>query len=282
MKKYILPLFVLLFVLSSCGTLREMGSMEEPSVEFSKMSIQNITFDGVTLLFDFDVTNPNSRDINAEKYTYEFFINDRSFISGEETEPITVGKESTTQVQVPVSMRFSEVYEAFGSLVREDSISYQMATDVSFDMPIVGTRNVPVQASGNLPIPKIPRIELGDFEVKRLSLAGAEVEATFRVTNPNAFRIALTGASYVLDVNGSNWLDTTLDELIEISGNESRTITIPVRLNASQMGSALLDIMAGERDFSYKLRGTADVSADLEGFSDGETIPFDLEGEYRL
>ncbi len=256
--------------------------MEEPSVEFSKMSIQNITFDGVTLLFDFDVTNPNSRDINAEKYTYEFFINNRSFISGEETEPITVGKESTTQVQVPVSMRFSEVYEAFGSLVREDSISYQMATDVSFDMPIVGTRNVPVQASGNLPIPKIPRIELGDFEVKRLSLAGAEVEATFRVTNPNAFRIALTGASYVLDVNGSNWLDTTLDELIEISGNESRTITIPVRLNASQMGSALLDIMAGERDFSYKLRGTADVSADLEGFSDGETIPFDLEGEYRL
>jgi len=139
-----------------------------------------------------------------------------------------------------------------------------------------------VQASGNLPIPRMPRINFGGFDIKNISLSGADVEVSFRISNPNLFKIGLQSVSYILDVNGRNWLDTELEESVEVSGGENKLVTLPIRLSASQMGSALMDIMAGRSEFDYKLRGSARISADLEGFEDGETLPFDLEGTYRI
>lgn len=284
MKQFFQPalLFSTLLLLSSCASLRDAANVQEPTVAFSNMSIQNINFDGVTLLFDFDVTNPNRVDVSADNYNYEFFINGQSFLTGTQDERLEIGRESTSTIQVPVSMTFSNLYESFRSILRQDSVSYRMDTAVSFSLPVVGSRTVPVEAEGQLPIPKIPRIQFGDFEMKRLSFSGAEVEISFRVSNPNAFGITLAGADYELDVNGKNWLDTNLGESIRVSGSESRDITIPIELSASQMGSALVEMMGGRKEFDYKLTGQARVSADLEGFTEEQIVPFDLEGVFNL
>lgn len=278
----LIVLTVFSILLFSCSTLRDTADIKEPDVRFTNMSIESISFDGVTMLFDFDVTNPNRLDISAEGYNYEFFINDRSFLQGIQEQPISVDRESTSTIRVPVNMNFRELYETFGSVVRQDSISYQLNTEVSFKMPIMGTRTVPVQAGGVLPVPKVPRVRFGDFDLKTISFSGAEAEVTFSIYNPNAFAIALHGASYILNVNGNKWMDTTLDEAIHVLGSEDKQITIPIKLSATQMGSALLEIMGGKRTFNYELTGEAKVSADIEGFSDFEVLPFNLEGVYNM
>ncbi|REL24143.1 hypothetical protein DYD21_19375 [Rhodohalobacter sp. SW132] len=280
--KHILTSAILLIFLSSCAALRDATDVREPSVQFSDMSIQSITFDGVTLLFDFDVTNPNRMGVSADSYNYEFFINDESFISGSQTERIEVGRESTTTVQVPVSLSFTNVYDSFRSLLNQDEFSYKIDTDVTFSLPVIGSRTVPAEASGTLPIPRVPQISFGGFDMKSMSFSGAEAEVTFRVRNPNAFGIVLAGADYALQVNGRNWLDTELGESIRVAASESRDITIPIRLSSSQMGSALVEMIGGRKEFEYKLTGTAEIAADLEGFVDGQTIPFDLEGIFNI
>lgn len=282
MNKQFLLVVLSLFLFSSCATLRDAADVREPNVSFSDMSIQNINFDGVTLLFDFDVTNPNRMDVSADSYNYEFFINGQSFITGTQEERIEIGRESTSTVQVPVSLTFSEVYESFRSVMRQDSVSYKIATNVSFSLPVIGTRTVPAETDGQLPIPRMPRIEFGDFEMKRMSFSGADIEISFRVINPNDFGLALEGADYTLRVNGKNWLDTNLGEAIRVAGSESRDITIPLKLSAGQMGSALIEMMGGRKEFDYKLTGAARVSADLEGFSNTQTVPFDLEGTFNI
>ena len=281
------PLFTTLFIillmlLTSCATLRDAANIQEPDVRFSNMSIESISFDGVTLLFDFDITNPNRLDVAADGYNYEFFINGESFLSGTQDERLEIGSESTSTVQVPVSMSFSNLYESFRSLLRQDSVSYRMDTAVSFSLPVLGSRTVPVEAEGDLPIPKIPDIRFGDFEMKRVSFSGAEAELTFRVRNPNSFGITLAGADYTLNVNGNEWLDTSLGEAISVSGSQTRDITLPIELSASQMGSALVEMMGGKKEFDYRLTGQARVSADLEGFTSEQTLPFDLEGVLNL
>lgn len=149
-------------------------------------------------------------------------------------------------------------------------------------MPVVGARTVPVEAAGQLPIPRIPRIEFGNFEMKRMSFSGADIEVSFRVINPNSFGLSLEGADYSLQVNGKNWLDTNLGESIRVSGSEARDITIPIQLSAGQMGSALIEMMGGRKEFEYKLTGSARVSADLEGFTNIQSVPFDLQGTFNL
>ena len=284
MTKYVLPVFLMLLltVLTSCATLRDAANVQEPDVRFSNMSIQTINFDGVTLLFDFDVTNPNRLDVAADGYNYEFFINGQSFISGTQDDRLEIGRESTSTIQVPVSMTFSNLYESFRSVLRQDSISYRMDTAVSFSLPVIGSRTVPVQAEGNLPIPKVPRIQFGDFEMKRLSFSGAEVDISFLVNNPNPFGITLAGADYALKVNGKEWLDTSLGESYRVDGSDAHEITIPIELSASQMGSALVEMMGGRKEFEYRLTGQARIAADLEGFTEEQTVPFDLEGLFNL
>jgi LEA14-like dessication related protein len=281
MKKS-LTILIISLLLTSCAALRDYTDIREPVVQFSDMSIQNITFDGVTLLFDFDVTNPNRFNVNAEQYSYEFFINEQSFISGIQESPLRINSEATSTIQVPVTLNFQEVYQTFSSLLRQDQMAYQLSTEVEFDLPVAGRKKVPVSTSGEIPIPRVPRIDFGGFNLKEVSLTGAEVEVSFRVANPNRFGISLNNADYNLRVNGREWLDTSLGESIRVEASENREITIPIRLNAAQMGSALMDMMAGRTTFNYELTGSAEVSADLEGFPAGQLIPFELSGRYTL
>ncbi len=280
--KRVIILFVISLMMLSCGTIRDAADVREPNVSFQNMSIDRITFDGVTLLFDFEVNNPNRFGVSAEQYSYEFFINDRSFITGLQEDRLSIGRESTQSIQIPVTLNFSEVYESFSSVLRQDSLSYALSTEVEFDVPVLGNRKVPVRTSGDIPIPKVPRITMGDFNVKEISLSGAEVEVSFNVQNPNPFAISIANAAYELTVNGREWLDTTLGETIRVAGSERRTINIPIRLNSSQLGSALMDLMRGESTFNYDLKGSADISAELDGFRDGQSFPFDLSGVYTL
>ena len=275
-------LFTVTLMMLGCSTIRDAADIQEPNVSFQNMSIDQITFDGVTLLFDFEINNPNRFGISADQYSYEFFINENSFITGLQDEPLSIGSESTQLIQVPVNLNFSEVYETFNSVVRQDSLSYALSTEVEFDVPVLGSRKVPVRTSGEVPIPKAPRISMGEFNVKDISLSGAEVEVSFNVQNPNPFAISIANAAYELTVNGREWLDTTLDETIRVAGSERQTINIPIRLSSSQMGSALMDLMRGESTFDYDLKGSADISAELDGFRNGQSFPFDLSGSYTL
>jgi LEA14-like dessication related protein len=261
---------------------RDAADVREPDVRFQNMSVQQITFDGVTLLFDFEVTNPNRFSVSAEQYSYEFFINDESFIRGLQEEPLRIERESTDLIQVPVSLTFSEVYRTFGSVLRQDSLSYQLTTEVEFDLAVVGRQRVPVETSGHIPLPRMPRVDFGDINVKELSFSGADVEVSFRVRNPNPFSIAVSQVDYLLKVNGREWLDSTLDEEIRVEGSESREVRIPLRLSTTQLGSAMMDIMSGNSTFQYDLTGSAEISADLEGFPSGQLFPFELSGEYEM
>lgn len=281
MKKFISIFMVVVFA-SGCAALRDLANTRRPTLEYNRMSIQSIDFNRAVLQFHFDVNNPNPVDITADRYSYEFFINDNSFLSGTEDRNLRISRESVSTLSVPVTLNFSEMLNTFSSLIGSEVFAYRINTEVQFDIPGLGVQRLPVNAAGELPIPRIPRIEFGGFDVKNLSLAGAEMEVAFRITNPNSFGISMSNAAYILQVNGRQWLDTRLDDAIRLGASESDTIRIPIRLNSAQMGSVLLEMMAGTTTFNYGLNGSADISADIEGFDTGTTIPFNVTGRYTM
>ncbi len=281
MKKFVSIFMVAVFA-SGCAALRDLADTRRPTLEYNRMSIQSIDFNRAVLQFHFDVNNPNPVGLTADRYSYEFFINDNSFLSGTEDQNLRISRESVSTLSVPVTLNFSEMLNTFSSLVGSEVIAYRINTEVQFDIPGLGVQRLPVNAAGELPIPRIPRIEFGGFDVKNLSLAGAEMEVAFRVTNPNIFGISMSNAAYTLQVNGREWLDTRLVDAIRLGASESDTIRIPIRLNSAQMGSVLLEMLAGTTTFNYGLSGSANLSADIEGFDTGTTIPFNVSGRYTM
>lgn len=281
MKKLICAVLTISF-LAGCNTLRDLANVQKPSVRYESVAIQDLSFRDVTLLFDFEITNPNSFGVSADQYQYEFLVNGNEFVTGVRNERLRIDRNSTTTIQVPVSLTFSEVYNTIGSVAGNDSLSYRLATEVQFDIAGVGSQRVPVSAEGQLPIPKLPRVELNSFNVEELSLSGAEMVATFRMENPNIFGITFANTSYKLQVNGREWLNTRLERNIALNSSESELVSLPIRLDSSQMGSVLMDMLSGETEFEYRLSGSAEVSADIRGFTGMETISFDRTGTYRM
>lgn len=281
MKKIAAYLLIPIVIITGCSTLKDFANIQQPTVDFNRVSVQSFTFNGVNLLFDFEVHNPNQVGVDAEEYSYEFFINDNSFISGRQEENLRIERRSSSFVQIPVSLNFSEIYDTVTDLAGRDSLSYRIDSEVLFDIPGLGEKMVPVSAAGGLPIPKLPKIEFGEIEIKNLSLSGAELELGIRIFNPNSFGLSLSKLDYLLNVNGREWLDSQIVDSIRIGALEEQLVRIPIRLNAEQMGSVLLEMMRGSSsELQYNLSGSADVAAEIEEFDVSGTLPFDVSGRY--
>jgi LEA14-like dessication related protein len=245
------------------------------------MSVQSINFNEAELLFNFDVNNPNPLGITASGYSYDFLVNNNSFLSGNQDKDVKIGSGSKSVLQVPVKIQYSELLNSFRSLPGNDEFKYGLNTEFVFDIPGLGQQRLPSNITGSLPLPKIPRIEFSGFDVSIKSPTRADLELKISIDNPNRFPILLNSASYVLNVNGKEWLNTTYTEAVRVTADDRTEIVIPVQLNAVQMGSVLFDLMRGSAEFDYNLNGNADVGAEIEGFSFTENILFDREGVFR-
>lgn len=280
MKRKLIIASMLCIFMSGCALLRDLSNRVIPNISFSRVGIDGFGFNEATLLFEFDVDNPNPVGLTAKRYNYDFLINNSSFVSGEHRDRVSISREATSTLEVPVTIKFTELYRAFSSVLQDDRFDYNLNTRFTFDIPGLGEQSLPINAAGTLPVPKIPKFEFGGFDVNRVSLSGADMELRFKVSNPNVFPVSLLGADYSLEVNGRNWLDTELQNAINLGSSESSEIVIPVQLNAMQMGSVLGELIAGETNFDYRLTGNANVGAEIEGFEFQDIIPINLAGRF--
>ncbi|HMB40817.1 MAG TPA: LEA type 2 family protein [Balneolaceae bacterium] len=280
MTKFLSAL-LLLFFITGCAALKDLANIQKPSLEYSNISVQSINFNQAELLFNFEVNNPNPIGITASGYSYDFLVNSNSFLSGNQDRNVNIGSSRSSVLQVPVTLQYTELLNTFRSLLQSDEFNYALSTEFLFDIPGLGQQRLPANASGRLPIPKIPGFEFAGFNIESISPSGADMELKIGINNPNAFPILLNSASYVLNVNGREWLNTSLSDAVRVSSDGSSEIVIPVQLNAVQMGSVLFDLMRGSTEFDYSLNGNADVGAQIEGFSFTENILFDREGVFR-
>jgi LEA14-like dessication related protein len=282
LMKRILLISLLFISISGCALFQSLSSVQSPSVSYKDFHVDGFSFQGMDLLFDFDVTNPNNVDIRAESYQYEFFINDESLISGNRTDRVEIPASNTQMIQVPVSMNFQELYRAGRSVLDRDSIRYQLATEVEFDLPVLGSRRIPVRAEGYLPVIRIPEISFEGFDIRQLSLNGAEFAARIRVVNPNTFGFSFRNVGYRLEVNDSEWVDSTLSEPLQVEANSDTEIEIPVRLSGASLGTAVLQILSGNQVFNYSISGGGEIDLDLPFVRDTAFLPFNLSGQHRL
>src|SRR5690625_4514476 len=83
MKRKLIIASMLCIFMSGCALLRDLSNRVIPNISFSRVGIDGFGFNEATLLFEFDVDNPNPVGLTAKRYNYDFLINNSSFVSGE-------------------------------------------------------------------------------------------------------------------------------------------------------------------------------------------------------
>ncbi len=271
----------MLFI-NSCTTLGELGRsvINEPSVSYKSMKFNEMNFDQVGLLFDFEISNPNAIGIKATGFDYSFAIDGNEFLTGRNANGFEIAGRSTSPMQIPVSLGFNEILKTGSSIIRNDSISYTIQSSIQFDVPVLGIVNVPVESSGQLPVPRLPTVSVEGFSIKNISISGAELLLRLKWFNPNSFGITLGNLNYNLDVQGNRWASATVANRSTLASKDEKIIEIPIRLDFVSLGSGVYRMLTGGGAMPYSVSGNAKLDVDLPYFEKGLDIPLNLNGSW--
>jgi LEA14-like dessication related protein len=253
----------------------------KPTAELTGARLVGIDFQQANLVFDLAVDNRNPVAINLAGLHYDMKIENHSLVSGVTAQGVQIEAASVSEVQLPVTLKFDDLKKLPGELWQQDRFSYQLDTEFVVDLPIIGNYAIPVSKTGDLPVPKLPKISIADIQIKSLGLSAAELVARVKIDNPNAFDLAFSDLDYQLSVNQQQWGQGNVRQGGSIPQKGSGTIEIPVRLDLMSMGQSAYKMLSSRQPMEYRLKGDITVDTGIELLRNYR-LPLDISGKASL
>lgn len=275
-------LLILGVILQGCSTVNQMlNSLQRPGVAVDRVRISGLSFDDIDLLFDLKVNNPNNVKISLAGFDYDFFLNGNSFVKGQQDKGLNIEAGGESIVEVPISLRFADVYQTYNSLKNDDSTDYELRLGFAFDIPVLGDVRVPVSKKGMLPMVKFPSFSIHSLKLDRLSLGGADLKLQIAVDNPNAFALNLDKMDYRFNVNGNSWIDGQSQHVMQLNQKGQGIIDIPISLDFVKVGQSVYQMLTGNSQLNYNFSGDFDVSTSIVEFGK-VNLPVEKTGSISL
>ena len=268
-------------LLTACAELSRHAETIKPTARLIDTRLTNISFEQADLVFDLAVQNQNPFAINLAGLEYDLKIENRSLISGITAQGLKIGPAATSNVQLPVTLKFADLKKLPGEIWQQDKFSYQLDSRLIVDLPVIGNYAIPVAKQGELPVPRLPRVSLNDVTVRNLNISSAELVARVEIENPNAFDLVLTDFDYRLKINRQEWGQGSIQDNIRVPEKGRSTIDIPVKLDMLSMGRTVYQALADRQVLEYQLNGEATLDTGLELLRNFR-MPLDVEGKASL
>jgi LEA14-like dessication related protein len=259
-----------IFVLG-CATVQQF--IQTPKVAFENLSLRDASLFESTLLFQFNVDNPNPIGATIRRIAYDLKIQQRDFASGTLEEGIKLKAGGTERVTVPVRMKYLEVFESIVEFVQSNRVAYELSGSFS-----VGPFDIPYRHRGNLDIPKLPDISLDDVRISALSATGATLTFSLNMTNSNSFPVQLNGLDYGIQLGGIEFADGRMRDVSTLNKRGDTRVDIPVNISFFNLGHSAYRLLTGTSS-DFDLTGAMQFKVPAKGI---ENFPFRKTGTVKL
>ena len=279
MKHSINKLLLVLFTITliGCAELAKHADTIKPTAKVTGTRLANITFEQVDLVFDLAVENKNPITLDLAGLDYDLKIENQSLVSGVTAKAVKLQANSTSPVQLPVTLIFDDLKKLPGELWKKDKLAYDLQTKFNINLPVIGNYAIPVSKQGELPVPKTPGIKIKDVKIKNLSFTNAELVAQVEVSNPNDFDLGLSNLNYQLNVNQQNWGQGKINKSSNIPKKGKGIVEIPVKLNLLDAGKSAYNALVNKEPVKYQFTGNTELDTDIELLRN-YNMPFDIKG----
>lgn len=277
MRRILWTGLTVLLAASGCTAIEREAERRTPKASIESTRIDDFDFDAARLLVDVRVDNPNPVAINIAGLDYELRLNGKHVLSGDSAERAKVSARGSGNVAIPVTLDYRDLSDRMADLRGRDTVDYVIDLGILVDVPLLGERRLPASASGTIPVPQRPRIALNDLRVERLNFDGARLMLDVAVGNPNAFDLVLDTLRYRLNINGNDWASGALQDRARVDAGEEATLSIPIELDFSTIGSGVHRMLLTGGRVDYDLSGFLSGTAGHEQFGDFE-LPFEDAG----
>lgn len=269
-------------ILLKCSTVNQMlTSLQRPGVTVDRVRVSALSFEDIDLLFDLKVNNPNTVNISLAGFDYDFFLNGNSFVKGEQDKGLSIEAGGESIVQIPINLKFADVYQTYISLKNNDSTDYELKLGFAFDIPVLGDVRVPVSQKGMLPMVRFPAFSIHSIRLDQLSLNGADLKLQIAVDNSNPFALNLDKMNYRFNVNGLSWINGESQNVRQVQQKGKTIIDIPISLNFFEVGQSVYQLLTGNGQLNYDFTGNFDVSASIIEFGN-VNLPVEKTGSINL
>lgn len=142
-------------LLGACAGLLGAVGVEEPRVSVASTRVTGVSLDAANLEVRFRIENPNDFGLNLSGLDYELDVADRTLFRGDRRERLRLEPLGEGFVELPLTVRYSDLYRVAQDLWRSgDDVGYTLRAGLRFEAPVVGDLRVPVEARGDLPLPR--------------------------------------------------------------------------------------------------------------------------------
>ena len=246
-------------LIAGCSTLDEViEAAPKPGARILGAGVRNLSLQSLDLVFDVEVSNPYSVSLPLVDLTYALGSGGTQLLSGNIKPSGSVPANGTSVVQLPARLDFAGLLKTLPAVKPGAVVPYDAQIILVVDAPLLGEMSLPVERSGEIPVPAPPQITLQSFDVGNLSLDEIRAEARLRVKNTNEFRIDLARIRFNLSLAGRNVASARLRAAPKLAPGRAAILKIPLSLSPRALGAGVLDMLSGS-DAGYAISGRLDV-----------------------
>eukprot|EP00262_Sarcandra_glabra_P014020 TRINITY_DN4002_c0_g2_i1.p1 TRINITY_DN4002_c0_g2~~TRINITY_DN4002_c0_g2_i1.p1 ORF type:complete len:326 (-),score=93.90 TRINITY_DN4002_c0_g2_i1:363-1340(-) len=245
----------------------------KPTADVSGIHIPSINLNKAEIIVDVLVTNPNPIPIPLIDINYLVESDGRKLVSGLIPDAGTIAAHGSETVKIPVLLIYDDIKETYDDIKPGSIIPYLIKIELIIDVPIIGRITLPLEKTGEIPIPYKPDIDLEKIRFERFSFEETVANLHLKLENKNDFDLGLNALDYEVWLSDESIGGAELAKSAKIDKTGITYIDIPITFRPKDFGSALWDMIRG-KGTGYAMKGNIDVDTPFGPMK----LPFSKEG----
>jgi len=258
--------------LTTCETLQAL--LPEPIVTLRSVELVNVTFTGIEILCKVNVENRTALEIPVPDFDWELFINANPFVKGAIESGGSMKSRQTNIVEIPVSLGYVDIFNAFQSLKGGRTADYSIALGAKLNIPVIGEKIWNFVHNGILPVLQIPKFSAPSMKIDSIDFSQVQLAFSINVENPNDFEIPSPQLLYDFFINRSEYNSGVTVSSAPLAAAAVTPVVIALTLRYTDLFRAVSGLInLGEAPGLVALRGGFGIPA----FAD-ETVRQEITG----
>ncbi|GAB4825670.1 hypothetical protein Ancab_008543 [Ancistrocladus abbreviatus] len=245
----------------------------KPTADVTGIHIPQINLEKAEIVVDVLIKNPNPVPIPLVDINYLIESDGRKLVSGLIPDAGTIHAHGSETVNIPVLLVYDDIKKTYNDIKPGSIIPYKIKVDLIADVPVFGRITIPLEKTGEIPIPYKPDIDVEKIHFERFSFEETLAVLHLKLENKNDFDLGLKALDYEVWLAGMNIGGAELEKSTKIDKNGISYIDLPVNFRPKDCGSALWDMIRG-KGASYSMKGNINVDSPFGAMK----LPISKEG----
>ncbi|MBX0291599.1 hypothetical protein K3G63_14205 [Hymenobacter sp. HSC-4F20] len=239
-----------------------------PTLENTSLAVNNITASRLQAQMKADLRNHMPVTLQVDSLSYQTRVDGKLLAEGRKDKPLVLRGNNVSHLQLPMSVDLSTVKNTLKNS-QQDCVDVQMTMNLYTRLPVAGPQKIPVEITKRVYLPKLPKIEVADVDIKDLGLKNGEAVVNLRVTNYNPFPVTVRRVTYNFRISDDMQVQGVEEKDVSFRKKGTELMPIHVKFEPKGLPKVAFKTLFKAKKTDYKLDGSAVVAA-------GEHNPKDM------